>query len=176
MAKFQKEIFKIDWFITQFHEFIEQPSYILFYILIHLLIFDLLSKCIANAYSKYRICMAALQRARAAPTARPRRSWRPYSVPTALPQRSHNPLSNTLCKRQAASFNFLHAQNKRRRMALWAIAQRAHGVAGDCTARTSAICNVFERYSDATLVWQEFCIWSLQNPDHGYNTKCFHCF
>jgi len=27
MAKFKKEIFKIDWFIAQFREFIEQPSY-----------------------------------------------------------------------------------------------------------------------------------------------------
>ena len=35
---------------------------------------------------------------------------------------------------------FEHAQNKRRCMAFIAIAQRAHSVAGDCTARTSVIC------------------------------------
>jgi len=38
-------------------------------------------------------------------------------------------------------FCFEHAQNKRRRIAFYAISQRLHSVAGVCTARTSAFCN-----------------------------------
>jgi len=33
----------------------------------------------------------------------------------------------------------VHVQNKRRRMAFYAKAQRLHSVAGDCKARTSAL-------------------------------------
>ena len=51
------------------------------------MIFVLLSKCIANAYSKYRIYTASLQRARGALTKRLSRSRTPpqrcHSVPTA---------------------------------------------------------------------------------------------
>jgi len=51
---------------------------------------------------------------------------------------------------------FEHGQNKRRRMTFYAIAQRLHNVACDCTARTSAICNLFltlwKRCEDAALV------------------------
>jgi len=47
---------------------------------------------------------------------------------------------------------FEHAQNKRRRMALKAIAQRFHSVADVCTAHTLVFCNFFKRCKDATLV------------------------
>jgi len=62
----------------------------------------LLSKCIANAYSKCRIFTASLQRASGAPTTRPLRSRRHQ----ALPQRSHSALSAKLCKRRAPAFIF----------------------------------------------------------------------
>ena len=45
--------------------------------------YDYLLKFIANAYSKFSIHTASLQRARGAVTTRPRRSRRPHSVATA---------------------------------------------------------------------------------------------
>jgi len=57
----------------------------------HLWLLVLLSKCIANAVSKYRIYTASLQRARVGPT--------------TLPQRLHSALSNTLYKRQAVALS-----------------------------------------------------------------------
>ena len=50
-----------------------------------------------------------------------------YSVHTARPQ-------------LGSGVYFKQSQNKRRRMAFCAIAERAHSVAGNCTARLSAIC------------------------------------
>ena len=51
----------------------------------------------------------------------------------------HDAFYKTLFNTPNRGVYFEHAQNKRRRMAFYAIAQRAHSVAGDCTARTSAI-------------------------------------
>ena len=79
----------------------------------------------------------------------------------ALPQRAHSALSNTLCKRQAAAFvlsmfkiNAAAWHSMRLHSVFTAFLQSAHSIAGDCTARTSAICN-FERCGNAvrTPLW-----------------------
>jgi len=75
------------------------------------------------------------RRSYSAYAARPQRTHGAREDSTALPQRPHSALSNTLCKR--------------RRIAFQTIAQRFHSVAGDCTARTSAFCNFFERCGNA---------------------------
>ena len=54
--------------------------------------------------------------------AHPQRAHGALEDPTALPQRPHSELSNTLCTRVC----FEHVQNKRRRMAFYAIARRLH--------------------------------------------------
>ena len=64
-----------------------------------------------------------------------------------LPQRSHGALTNTLCKRQAASF--VLSMFKLNAADCTASSQRSHSVACDCTASTSAICNLFERCGNA---------------------------
>jgi len=88
------------------------------YILIHFMIICFIIKMqIANAYPKCRMYIASLQRARGVPTTRPWRSRRPHSVATAC------------CLTRCG--NPMHAQNKRRCMAFYAIAQRFHSV---CTA------------------------------------------
>jgi len=82
---------------------------------------------------------ASLQHSRGAPTTRPRRSRRP-------PQRCQSVLSNTMCKRQAAAFVLsMHDVLGD----CTAFPHRFHGVAGVCTARTSAICNCFKRCGNA---------------------------
>ena len=72
-------------------------------------------------------------------TAHPQRAHGAQEDPTALPQRPHSALSNTLCKNQAAAFVFSIFKIN---AATWR-SRRLHSVAGDCTARTSAICNFF---------------------------------
>ena len=76
-----------------------------------------LSKCIANAATKYMIYTASLQHA--------------HSVGASQPR--------PLCKRQAAAlslcmFNIIAAALYFRRL------HRIHSVAGDCTARIFSIC------------------------------------
>jgi len=58
---------------------------------------------------------------------------------------------------------FKHAQNKRRRMAFYAIAQRLHSVcmallafAQRAPRRSAFFLTLWERCKDATLVWQGF--------------------
>jgi len=124
------------------------------YILIHLW----LSKCIANAYSKYRIYTASLQRAHGT-----------LEDPTALPQH----LSNTLWKRQVAAFVLSMLKIN---AAAWR-SRRLHSVAAVCTARTSAICIFFkhwERCKDATLVWQGFYLWAIANVINLPSSSVYH--
>jgi len=71
--------------------------------------------------------------------ARPQRA---HHAPTALfktLQRCHSVLKHAV-ETPSRGVCFEHAQNKRRRMAFVAIAQRFYSVAGVCTARTSAFC------------------------------------
>ena len=70
-----------------------------------------------------------------------------YSVHAARPQRAHVTLEDPTALPQQQDVQtpsrgvcFEHAQNKRHRVAFYAIAQRFHSVAGVCTARTAAIC------------------------------------
>ena len=66
-------------------------------------------------------------------------------------RRPHSELSNTLCKRQAAAFVLsmfkINAAtwSSRWSQCLHSVSTAIHSVAGDCSARTSAICSFFER-------------------------------
>jgi len=83
-----------------------------FYILIHFINICIKIHCILLL--QMQDLHDILQRARGAPTTRPRGSKRPHSVATVLPQRCHSALSNTLCERHVAAFILS--------MAFWAIA------------------------------------------------------
>jgi len=101
----------------------------------------------ANNASKYRIYTESSQRARGAPTMRLRRS----KIPTASPQ----------CRRQAAALSLSMFKKSPPRGVLGdgtARIQRVpvHSVAGDCTTRTSAICNVLGRCGKAVR-WPFWC-------------------
>ena len=69
--------------------------------------------------------------------ARSQRAHGALEDPTALPQRCQGVLSNTLWKRQATAF-VLSIQNKRHRMAFYAIAQCINSV---CTALLAFACS-----------------------------------
>jgi len=78
---------------------------------------------------------------------RPQRAHGAQEDLTALPQRPHSALSNTLDKQTpSCGVCFEHVQNKRSRRlrsVFTAFSERFHSVVGECTARTSAICNFF---------------------------------
>jgi len=89
----------------------------------------------------------------------------PHSVSTASKRRFHSApttLSRSLCKHQTATlslcmFKMIAAAWRSRRWysPLTACKHRARGVAGDCTARTLAICTSFGRCRNAvrTSLW-----------------------
>ena len=88
-------------------------------------------------------------------TTSPQRAHGALEDPTALPQRPHRALSNTLCKRRVAAFvlNMFKINAPLCVLGDYTVySQLFHSVDGDCTARTSAICNIFERCEDAALV------------------------
>jgi len=79
-------------------------------------------------------------------------------------RRPHSELSNTLCKRQAAAFVLKMLEINAaawRSMRLHSVFTAIHSVPGDCSARTSAICNFLERCWNAlrTPLWfaRAFC-------------------
>jgi len=68
---------------------------------------------------------------------------------------------------------FVHVQSDRHHMAFEATAQGLHSIAGDCTADTSAICNIFGWNTVRTPLW---CNRTWRVLLHTYNMTLDHLF
>jgi len=110
----------------------------------YIIIFFINTCIIQNVFKTPLSNIGFTQRFYGAHAVRPKRAHGALEDPTAMPHRPHG----ALCKRQAATLSlsmFKIIAAVWRSVRWHSVHLRVHSVAGDCTARTSAISNFFER-------------------------------